>query len=255
MGGVMKPLASSSVFTDMIGKVAHIPILGVLTGALMTLVVQSSSATIAVRMITKELEDICMDVKKMLPTLQNSIQDNSITYLNQVKDSCELVEKRNDDMMQYMAALFSTGSLTEEQAGYVSDMMLVMENVEHIERRCMEIADCVQRKIEKKYKYTSDAAEDLEKSIRSVSQMFNTVLEYLQGRRENPSEELSQQRNRLMKQRNKMRKNNNKRMQEHKCQKENGMLFNRTIFCLERITHDCMNLLENDISQFQLEEV
>ena len=48
MGDVMKPLASSPVFTDMIGKVADIPILGVAVGTLMTLVVQSSSATIAV---------------------------------------------------------------------------------------------------------------------------------------------------------------------------------------------------------------
>lgn len=48
MGGVMKPLAKSAFFTDMIGKVGNIPVLGVLTGTLMTLVVQSSSATIAV---------------------------------------------------------------------------------------------------------------------------------------------------------------------------------------------------------------
>lgn len=48
MGDVMKPLASSPVFTSMIGKVADIPILGVAVGTLMTLVVQSSSATIAV---------------------------------------------------------------------------------------------------------------------------------------------------------------------------------------------------------------
>lgn len=48
MGTVMKPLASSPIFTELIGKVADIPILGVAVGALMTLVVQSSSATIAV---------------------------------------------------------------------------------------------------------------------------------------------------------------------------------------------------------------
>lgn len=48
MGDVMKPLASSPVFVNMIGKVADIPVLGVGVGALMTLVVQSSSATIAV---------------------------------------------------------------------------------------------------------------------------------------------------------------------------------------------------------------
>ncbi len=48
MGNVMKPLASSPVFTNMIAKVADIPVLGVAVGTLMTLVVQSSSATIAV---------------------------------------------------------------------------------------------------------------------------------------------------------------------------------------------------------------
>lgn len=48
MSNVMKPLADSPVFLSMIEQVAHIPILGVCVGALMTLVVQSSSATIAV---------------------------------------------------------------------------------------------------------------------------------------------------------------------------------------------------------------
>ena len=48
MGEVMKPLASSAVFVDLMGKVSEIPVLGVVLGAVMTLVVQSSSATIAV---------------------------------------------------------------------------------------------------------------------------------------------------------------------------------------------------------------
>ncbi|MCD8048585.1 MAG: Na/Pi cotransporter family protein [Clostridia bacterium] len=48
MGDVMKLLASSPLFTNMIAKVADMPILGVAVGTLMTLVVQSSSATIAV---------------------------------------------------------------------------------------------------------------------------------------------------------------------------------------------------------------
>ena len=48
MSSVMKPLAGSAVFVHLIEQVAHIPALGVLVGTLMTLVVQSSSATIAV---------------------------------------------------------------------------------------------------------------------------------------------------------------------------------------------------------------
>lgn len=48
MGDVMKPLAASPIFTELMGKVRDIPVFGVLLGAVMTLIVQSSSATIAV---------------------------------------------------------------------------------------------------------------------------------------------------------------------------------------------------------------
>lgn len=48
MGTVMKPLAGSPIFIQLIEKVSDIPVLGILLGAVMTLIVQSSSATIAV---------------------------------------------------------------------------------------------------------------------------------------------------------------------------------------------------------------
>ncbi len=48
MGSVMKPLANSPIFVDLMAKVSDIPVLGVVLGVVMTLVVQSSSATIAV---------------------------------------------------------------------------------------------------------------------------------------------------------------------------------------------------------------
>ena len=48
MSSVMKPVANSPVFTELLGKGKDIPILGILLGLGMTLIVQSSSATIAI---------------------------------------------------------------------------------------------------------------------------------------------------------------------------------------------------------------
>lgn len=48
MGDVMKPLATHPIFTELMGKVSEVPFLGILLGAGMTMIVQSSSATIAV---------------------------------------------------------------------------------------------------------------------------------------------------------------------------------------------------------------
>lgn len=48
MGDTMKPLADAPVFVDLMMQVQDIPVLGVVLGTVMTVVVQSSSATIAV---------------------------------------------------------------------------------------------------------------------------------------------------------------------------------------------------------------
>ncbi len=48
MGSAMKPLASDPLFTGLIAQVSDAPVLGVVVGTAMTLIVQSSSATIAV---------------------------------------------------------------------------------------------------------------------------------------------------------------------------------------------------------------
>ncbi len=48
MAAAMEPLAQSEVFSDLMLKVADIPVLGVIVGAVMTTIVQSSSASIAV---------------------------------------------------------------------------------------------------------------------------------------------------------------------------------------------------------------
>ncbi|MDO4745704.1 MAG: Na/Pi cotransporter family protein [Bacillota bacterium] len=48
MGDTMKPLAGSPVFVDLMVQVQDVPVLGVLLGTVMTVIVQSSSATIAV---------------------------------------------------------------------------------------------------------------------------------------------------------------------------------------------------------------
>lgn len=48
MGSVMKPLATSPIFMEWMRKVSDEPLLGVCLGTVMTMIVQSSSATIAV---------------------------------------------------------------------------------------------------------------------------------------------------------------------------------------------------------------
>lgn len=404
MGSVMKPLASSPVFTELIAKVSHIPVLGVLVGAGMTLIVQSSSATIAVlqnfasqpgpdgissviglvgaipilfgdnigttitallasigqsknakrtaiahsifnitgslvfiwfipwfakfvewispkgpelevisrqianahttfnivctllwlpfigilvkivtaiirgedeveekatfkyldynligqpvfaiKMITEQLEIICEKVGTLLPDLKQSIHKNDAFTLNEVMHTCANIKEISEELMHYMATMFSAGSLTEDQATSAADIMIVMENVEHIGMRCNEISDFVKKKIDRGYQYSEAALEEMQVNINLVSGLYESVMRYLRKEESFTPEQLNERRNEIIKKRNEARKNNSQRLKENYCEKENGELFNQTLFCLERISNDCFNLLENGIQHFYLQ--
>lgn len=405
MGGVMKPLASSPVFTDMIAKVGNIPILGVGVGALMTLVVQSSSATIAVlqnfasqagpdgvtsvlglagaipillgdnigttitallasvgqsknakrtalahsvfnitgsmvfiwivpwyakfvqwispkgpeievisrqianahtvfniactlcwlpfiwvlvkivnfivrgedatvsegsaakyldynvlaqpaaavKLVTNEVAEVADAVGVALISVQKSVQKNDAKILADITNCTGQNSARIDETMQYLASLFAAGSLTESQAAYASNLILVLENMDHINSRCQEICGFGYEKIKKKCEYSKDAEGELKKNVSTVVEMYDKVLKYLNGKIENPIQEFNENKDKIVRMRNKARKSNAKRMEQKECKKASGEIFNHTLFSLERISHNCFNMLENESSPFQLE--
>lgn len=399
MGSVMKPLASSPVFTDMIAKVGHIPILGVGVGALMTLVVQSSSATIAVlqnfasqagpdgvtsvlglagaipillgdnigttitallasvgqsknakrtalahsvfnitgslvfiwivpwfakfvqwispkgpeievisrqianahtvfniactlcwlpfiwvlvkivnfivrgedvkvsdgsaskyldynvlaqpaaavKLVTNEVGDVAREVETVLTSIQRTVSKIDARVLAELTKSTESISARIDETMEYLSTLFAAGSLTEVQAAYSSNLILVLENMDHINSRCSEICGFGYEIINKKCQFSKEAESEMKKSVTSVVEIYVKVLKYLNGEIENPIGEFNENKDKIIKQRNKARKSNAKRMEQKECKKVSGEIFNNTLFSLERITHNCFNMMENDI--------
>jgi Na+/phosphate symporter len=132
-------------------------------------------------------------------------------------------------------------------------MLIVLENLGNITGRCAELDEYCVTKQSKNLKFSEDARTELTLDMTAVVQMFEQVLLYLKGEKDNPIAEFNKNKEKLIKLRNKARKNNAKRMQQKDCKKESGGLYNQIMFSLERITHDCFNMLENNISQFKVE--
>ena len=96
MGSVMKPLASSPFFVDLIAKVADMPVLGVVVGTMMTLVVQSSSATIAVlqNFASQAGPDGVTSILGLtgaIPILLGDISEQRLRHFLPVSDSQEML--------------------------------------------------------------------------------------------------------------------------------------------------------------------
>lgn len=256
MGDVMKPLASSPVFTDMIAQVGDVPVLGVAVGTLMTLVVQillgdnigtTITALLAsvgqskdakrtalahsifnisgallfiwfvkpyaaliqylspkgaeVEVIARQIANahtvfnISMTliwvgligvmvkiVMKIIPDGKKELVDPSMpVYLDknvigQPAAALQLAAKEvlhslNGEIIDYLAELFSAGVLTEGQASQTAKLMYVLSDVDRMGSLSVELSEAIQDKTEKKYSYSGDAMNELQKGLELILKM------------------------------------------------------------------------------------
>lgn len=403
MGDVMKPLASSPVFTDLIERVAHIPVLGVFVGTLMTLVVQSSSATIAVLQnfasqpgpdgvtsmlglagaipillgdnigttitallasigqtkdakrtavahcifnisgcllfiwfvkpfavliqhispkgpeievisrqianahtlsnITMTLIWVCL-INVMVKIVMTLIPDGKAVDMNPAKpvflddkiisqpaaalqlvakeilrvsemvkvvvadtitivkteDMNELeplqekgvqIKKLTDQITEYLASLFSAGTMTEQQAAQTASLMYILSDVERMGTLSVEVAKCVREKVDNRYKYTPEAMDELQKSLKTLEKMFSDSLKALQGDESVQIEKLIKRKDKIMDLDLKMRKAHVQRVNKGKCKASLTAPFTNILHLIDRMGNSCVNLADvasNEIS-------
>ena len=385
MGDVMKPLASSPVFTDLIERVAHIPVLGVFVGTLMTLVVQSSSATIAVlqnfasqpgpdgvtsmlglagaipillgdnigttitallasigqtkdakrtavahcifnisgcllfiwfvkpfaaliqhispkgpevevisrqianahtlfnmtlipdgkavdmdsakpvflddkiinqpaaalQLVAKEILRVSEMVKVVVADTITIVKTEDMNELEPLQEKGLQIKKLTDQITEYLAALFSAGTMTEQQAAQTASLMYILSDVERMGTLSVEVAKCVQEKIENRYKYTPEAMEELQKSLKTLEKMFTDSIKALQGDRSVQTEKLIKRKDKIMDLDLKMRKAHVQRVNKGKCKASLTTPFTNILHLIDRMGNSCVNLADvasNEIS-------
>ena len=403
MGDVMKPLASSPVFTDLIERVAHIPVLGVFVGTFMTLVVQSSSATIAVlqnfasqpgpdgvtsilglvgaipillgdnigttitallasigqtkdakrtavahcifnisgcllfiwfvkpfalliqhispkgpeievisrqianahtlfnitmtliwvclinvmvkivmtlipdgkavdmdpakpvflddkiisqpaaalQLVAKEILRVSEMVKVVVADTITIVKTEDMNELEPLQEKGVQIKKLTDQITEYLASLFSAGTMTEQQAAQTASLMYILSDVERMGTLSVEVAKCVREKVDNRYKYTPEAMDELQKSLKTLEKMFNDSLKALQGDESVQIEKLIKRKDKIMDLDLKMRKAHVQRVNKGKCKASLTAPFTNILHLIDRMGNSCVNLADvasNEIS-------
>lgn len=403
MGGVMKPLASSPVFTNMIAKVADIPILGVAVGTLMTLVVQSSSATIAVlqnfasqagpdgvtsilglagaipillgdnigttitallasvgqsrdarrtavahcifnisgcllfiwfvkpyasfiqwistkgpevevisrqianahtifnltmtviwvgliglmvkivtrivpdgkkevvelsaplylddkmisqpaaalQLVAKEAVHLSELVKDQLQSTIEVVKNEDVKQIDAIREKGGHISELYDRINEYLAGLFSSGSLTEQQASQTASLMYILSDVDRMGNLSVEVAECIQEKVTNKYKYSSEAMSDLGKSLKAIAKMFDLSMEALQNGSPEQADKILRHKDKILDLDIKMRKAHVQRVNKGECKASLTAPFTRVLHSIDRMGNSCINLADvamNDVS-------
>lgn len=396
MGDVMKPLASSPVFTNMIAKVADIPVLGVAVGALMTLVVQSSSATIAVlqnfasqpgadgvtsmlglagaipillgdnigttitallasigqpkdakrtalahsifnisgsflfiwfvtpfaeiiKMISPKgieievisrqianahtsfnivmtllwtpllwlmvkivmriipdgkelmahpsepvylderligqpaaaLQLVAREVLRVSDIVRELIRNASVAarkedraLLDAISEKAKVMESLSGKITEYLGGLFSAGVLTEEQANQTAGIMYVLSDVERMGILCHDIADSLEDKLAKKYKYSKDAMKDLEKSLKVIEEMYSGAIDVMTTGNPESAKKIQKRREKVLDLDIEMRKGHMERVSKGKCSANMTAPLNNILHCVDRMGNCCVNIAD-----------
>lgn len=396
MGGVMKPLAFSPVFTNMIAKVADIPVLGVAVGALMTLVVQSSSATIAVlqnfasqpgadgatsiiglagaipillgdnigttitallasigqprdakrtalahsvfnisgsllfiwlvnpfaeiikmispkgpeievisrqianahtgfnlvmtvlwtpllwlmvkivmrlipdgkeaaghpsepvylderlvgqpaaalQLVAREVLRVSDIVKELLQNASVAARKEDRALLDSMNEKAQVVESLSGKITEYLSGLFSAGVLTEEQANQTAGIMYVLSDVERMGILCNDIADSLEDKMAKKYKYSKDAMKDLEKSLKVIEEMYSGAIDVMTTGNSDSAKKIRKRREKVLDLDIEMRKGHMDRVSKGKCAANMTASLNNILHSVDRMGNCCVNIAD-----------
>lgn len=83
----------------------------------------------------------------------------------------EVLHSLNGEIIDYLAELFSAGVLTEGQASQTAKLMYVLSDVDRMGSLSVELSEAIQDKTEKKYSYSGDAMNELQKGLELILKM------------------------------------------------------------------------------------
>ena len=210
-----------------------------------------SQPAAALQLVAKEILRVSEMVKVIVADTITIVKTEDINELEPLQEKGLQIKKLTDQITEYLASLFSAGTMTEQQAAQTASLMYILSDVERMGTLSVEVAKCVQEKIENRYKYTPEAMEELQKSLKTLEKMFTDSIKALQGDKSVQTEKLIKRKDKIMDLDLKMRKAHVQRVNKGKCKASLTAPFTNILHLIDRMGNSCVNLADvasNEIS-------
>ena len=200
----------------------------------------------------KVVELLMQDAQeKGYPFQLHALSTEDMNELEPLQEKGVQIKKLTDQITEYLASLFSAGTMTEQQAAQTASLMYILSDVERMGTLSVEVAKCVREKVDNRYKYTPEAMDELQKSLKTLEKMFNDSLKALQGDESVQIEKLIKRKDKIMDLDLKMRKAHVQRVNKGKCKASLTAPFTNILHLIDRMGNSCVNLADvasNEIS-------
>lgn len=211
----------------------------------------TNQPTAALQLVAKEILHISDIVKDAVSNTIEIVKTEDISQLEGLLEKGKNIKALTDKTTEYLALLFSSGTMTEQQAAQTASLMYILSDVERMGSLSVEIAKCIQEKEQNNYKYTPEAMDELQKSLRTLEKMFIDSMKALQGDKSVQIDKMVKRKDKIMDLDIKMRKAHLQRVNKGKCKASLTAPFTNILHLIDRMGNSCLNLADvatNEIS-------
>lgn len=211
----------------------------------------TNQPTAALQLVAKEILHISDIVKDAVSNTIELVKTEDISQLEGLLEKGKNIKALTDKTTEYLALLFSSGTMTEQQAAQTASLMYILSDVERMGSLSVEIAKCIREKEQNKYKYTPEAMDELQKSLRTLEKMFIDSMKALQGDKSVQIDKMVKRKDKIMDLDIKMRKAHLQRVNKGKCKASLTAPFTNILHLIDRMGNSCLNLADvatNEIS-------
>lgn len=214
-----------------------------------------SQPAAAMEMVAREILRCSGMVEQMIHRLNHAIERQDLRRVDSILRQAVVVRKLYDNIVSYLSSLFSSGSMTEEQATQTAGMMYILSDIERTDALCTEATESLQSILEKKHKLSPEAVEDLCRGLKIIEDMYQNVLEVIRTGNGEDARKIVHKKDNVLDLTLKLRKNHMKRVKQGACDAEMTSDFTMILHSFDRIGNSCANIADAALTGVSFESV
>lgn len=214
-----------------------------------------SQPAAAMEMVAREVLRCSGMVEQMIHRLNHAIERQDLRRVDSILRQAVVVRKLYDNIVSYLSSLFSSGSMTEEQATQTAGMMYILSDIERTDALCTEATESLQSILEKKHKLSPEAVEDLCRGLQIIEDMYQNVLEVIRTGNGEDARKIVHKKDNVLDLTLKLRKNHMKRVKQGACDAEMTSDFTKILHSFDRIGNSCANIADAALTGVSFESV
>lgn len=210
---------------------------------------------VAMEMVAREILRCSGMVEHMIHRLNHAIERQDLRRVDSILKESVVVRKLYDNIVSYLSSLFSSGSMTEEQATQTAGMMYILSDIERADALCTEAAESLQNILTKKHQLSPEAIEDLCGGLELIEDMYKSVLEVVRTGNGEDARKIVHKKDNVLDLTLRLRKNHMKRVKRGACDAEMTNDFTKILHSFDRISNSCANIADAALTGVSFETV